>query len=118
MVTAEGNGVTMGTQTDTHIAYDGEPYKYRKYMWNEWDLRRQAIQLANMRNHKTKAQQTLGSHFRRDVEAQCWVHGKQKGTQTRRDTGAGQPKTIQYIKGLRGKKEPNQMSIVDLVLEF
>jgi hypothetical protein len=103
-----GDTITISTQTDTHIAYDSKPFIDLKYRWNEWDLRRQALQLCNLRQKKTKSIQTVStSHFRRDAMVQCWVHGKTSATQTRKETGTMVPQRTQYIQGLRGKKVSN-----------
>jgi hypothetical protein len=59
-----------------------------EYNWNEWDLRRQAIQKANIRNRQTTAAQTMLSNFRRENESQVYLPkdqtsqtGLSKGTQ-------------------------------------
>lgn len=59
-----------------------------EYHWNEWDLRRQAIQKANIRNRQTTAAQTVLSNFRRENETQVYLPkdqtsqtGLSKGTQ-------------------------------------
>ena len=40
------------------------------YHWNEWELRRRALKIANLMKCETTAQQTDMSHFRRDNDAQ------------------------------------------------
>ncbi|KAJ2994647.1 hypothetical protein HDV02_001386 [Globomyces sp. JEL0801] len=57
----------VGCQVDTHITdYDIKP----NYSWNEWDLRRQALMLVNLKDKLTHSTQTNASHFRRDSETQ------------------------------------------------
>ncbi|CAN0584187.1 unnamed protein product, partial [Ectocarpus sp. 12 AP-2014] len=50
-----------GTDTPVHFI---EKRIDPKYHWNEWVLRRRALQVANLRNCITKSQQTDDSHFR------------------------------------------------------
>lgn len=92
------------TQTDTHIAYDGKRFVNHQYCWNEWELRRRALSLVNLRYKATHSTQTFESHFRRDAQSQCYVHGKQNATQTKTETATGMPKKITYLQGLRGEK--------------
>ncbi len=42
------------------------------YVWNEWDLKKQALQLADIMKKKTISCQTILSHFRRENETQVW----------------------------------------------
>ena len=58
-----------GTQTDTHF-YDSNIVK--SYEWNEWELRRKAIKLTNLRGKITHSMQTNLSNMRRDNVAQCY----------------------------------------------
>lgn len=60
----------MGTQTDTHIL---ESNIVKSYEWNEWELRRKALKLANLRNKITHSQQTDLSNFRRENITQTWL---------------------------------------------
>ena len=104
-------------QTDTHILYDGFPHVDPHYHWNEWDLRRQAILLVNLKKKLTHSTQTDISNFRTEVAVQCYKHGREKETQTRRDGETTMPKRVHYIKGLRGHPEAkNAASVVDLTL--
>ena len=70
------------------------------YRWNEWDMRREALQMANIRKMKTVSTQTVLSNFRRDNETQVWLP-KDVETNTLVDgaTNTLLPKT--YIWGLR-----------------
>ncbi len=85
---------------ETHIV---APNIDRKYFWNEWDLRRQALMLVNLKNKKTHSTQTDDSHFRRDSEAQSYAQ-KQQNTQTMRSSSTNVPRTVHYLKGLRHDK--------------
>ena len=57
----------IGTQVDTHIT---DTYIDVKYRWNEWELRRHALLLVNLKTKKTHSSQTNISNFRRESETQ------------------------------------------------
>ncbi|NWX54198.1 CF206 protein, partial [Promerops cafer] len=100
-----------GTQTDTHIL---PPTIVRSYEWNEWELRRKAIKLANLRRKLTHAMQTDLSHMRRENFTQVYLP-KDVGTQTKRDDSSNVPKPQIFLKGLRGASSPTtHMVTVDL----
>jgi len=90
--------VDAGTETPLHFV---EKHIDANYEWNEWSLRRKAIQLVNLRKAKTTSTQTLKSHFRRDNESQVYLP-KNEGTNTGINRGTNPPRTLQYITGLRG----------------
>lgn len=72
-----------GMQTELHpIPYS----KDKDYVWNVWDLRRRAIQLANLRNCRTKSAQTHVTYSSFSVESQT-IRPKLQSAQTRRNTG-------------------------------
>ncbi|NXF19537.1 CF206 protein, partial [Rhodinocichla rosea] len=100
-----------GTQTDTHIL---PPTIVRSYEWNEWELRRKAIKLANLRRMLTHSMQTDLSHMRRENCTQVYLP-KDAGTQTKRDNSSNVPKPQIFLKGLRGGSSPTtHMVAVDL----
>ncbi|NXC09882.1 CF206 protein, partial [Orthonyx spaldingii] len=100
-----------GTQTDTHIL---PPTIVRSYEWNEWELRRKALKLANLRRKLTHAMQTDLSHMRRENFTQVYLP-KDVGTQTKRDNSSNVPKPQIFLKGLRGGSSPTtHMDAVDL----
>eukprot|EP01062_Namystynia_karyoxenos_P014560 TRINITY_DN15245_c0_g1_i1.p1 TRINITY_DN15245_c0_g1~~TRINITY_DN15245_c0_g1_i1.p1 ORF type:complete len:595 (+),score=237.23 TRINITY_DN15245_c0_g1_i1:94-1878(+) len=78
-----------------------DPYKDHKYQWNEWELRRLALKLANLRSKRTHSSQTTLSHMRRDNGAQTFAP-KEVETQTLQDKSTQPTRKVQYIKGLRG----------------
>ncbi|XP_013366311.1 PREDICTED: UPF0704 protein C6orf165 homolog isoform X4 [Chinchilla lanigera] len=86
------------TQTDTHIL---QPTIVRAYEWNEWELRRKAIKLANLRQKITHSVQTDLSHMRRENCSQVYL-SKNVGTQSMTEGGSQVPKPQIYIAGLRG----------------
>ncbi|NXA10316.1 CF206 protein, partial [Sapayoa aenigma] len=99
------------TQTDTHIL---PPTIVRSYEWNEWELRRKAIKLANLRRKLTHAMQTDLSHMKRENFTQVYLP-KDVGTQTKRDNSSNVPKPQTFLKGLRGESSPTtHMVKVDL----
>jgi len=61
------------------------------YDWNEWNLRRRALQLADLRNKATVSTQSNQSHFRRDVDTQHYSP-RQQATQTMKESSTNVPK--------------------------
>ena len=59
-----------GTQVETHIV---DTFIDPNYRWNEWELRRHALMLVNLKKKKTHAAQTVMSHFRRESETQHYT---------------------------------------------
>ncbi|NWW49301.1 CF206 protein, partial [Pedionomus torquatus] len=99
------------TQTDTHIL---PPTIVTSYEWNEWELRRKAIKLANLRRKLTQAMQTDLSHMRRENATQVYLP-KDVSTQTKRDNSSNVPRPQIFLKGLRGGSSPaTHMAKVDL----
>lgn len=90
------------TSTPTHFL---ESYIDINYHWNEWELRRRALKIANLTKCATTAQQTDLSHFRRDNDAQVYEL-RDKGTTTKKDTGTNPPIVTTYVTGLRGEPAP------------
>jgi lambda repressor-like predicted transcriptional regulator len=84
----------------------------RSYFWNIWDLKRRAIQLANLSHCKTVSSQTLKSFFRNNLRTQTYDK-KEQISQTKRDNYSNVPKPSMFIFGLRGRKDDKQF-IVDL----
>ncbi|NXD81324.1 CF206 protein, partial [Halcyon senegalensis] len=90
------------TQTDTHIL---PPTIVTSYEWNEWELRRKAIKLANLRRKLTHAVQTDLSHMRRENSTQVYLP-KDVSTQTKRDNSSNVPRPQIFLEGLRGGSSP------------
>ncbi|KAB1275734.1 Cilia- and flagella-associated protein 206, partial [Camelus dromedarius] len=88
------------TQTDTHLL---PPTIVRSYEWNEWELRRQAIKLANLRQKVTHSVQTDLSHMRRENCSQVYP-SKDASTQSMTEGSSRVPRPQIYIAGLRGGK--------------
>ncbi|KAL7889034.1 hypothetical protein AOLI_G00040080 [Acnodon oligacanthus] len=86
------------TQTDTHIL---ESNIVKSYEWNEWELRRKAIKLANLRSKVTRSMQTNLSHTRRHNSTQTFLP-RDAACQTKRDGQSNVPKPQVYLAGLRG----------------
>jgi len=104
--TAEG-----GTQTGQI-----DPYKDRKYQWNEWELRRLALKLASLRGKSTHVVQTNASHFRRDNVCQTFPP-KHQTTQTLKDSGVQPAKLVRYIGGLRGNAGLEPLKITTMLFD-
>ncbi|XP_048350770.1 cilia- and flagella-associated protein 206 isoform X3 [Sphaerodactylus townsendi] len=99
------------TQTDTHIL---PPTIVKDYEWNEWELRRKAIKLANLRQKLTHSVQTNLSHMRRDNSAQVYLM-KDSSTQTKRESSSNVPRPQIFLAGLRGGTPPiTRMTKVNL----
>lgn len=62
--------VDKGMETPTHFI---EKNIQPNYCWNEWDLRKKALQMANIRKKITVSIQTELSNFRIDNETQVWL---------------------------------------------
>ncbi|KAG5481481.1 hypothetical protein LSCM1_05498 [Leishmania martiniquensis] len=93
---AQANRQSCGTQTgqiDSRIDHN--------YYWNEWDLRRHALKLANLMKMRTHSSQTTASHFRREATTQADPL-KDSEAQTLHDAATQPPHVVQYLKGLRG----------------
>ena len=106
-------GCEFGVQCPTHFV---EKHIDPQYDWNEWSLRRKALQLANIRQKKTHSMQTDASHFRRDTETQVY-RMKTSGTNTAVNKGQSMPRKVQYIQGLRGGSDA-QLNVVTLDLDL
>ena len=87
-----------GVQTVDHIYEKG--YIDPDYVWNEWDLKKKALQLADIMKKKTVSCQTLLSHFRRDNETQVWpLKDSSVNTTVNKGTNLSIPKS--YAVGFR-----------------
>jgi len=101
----------MGTQTDTHPM---ETNLVKTYEWNEWELRRKALKLANLRKKMTHSVQTELSNYKRENTTQSYPP-KDQETQTKRESYTNVPKPSVYIAGLRGGSTTRtKMTKVDL----
>jgi len=106
-------GCEFGVQCPTHFV---EKHIDPQYDWNEWSLRRKALQLANIRQKKTHSMQTDASHFRRDTETQVY-RMKTSETNTAVNKGQSMPRKVQYVQGLRGGSDA-QLNVVTLDLDL
>ena len=90
-----------------------EPFIDKNYEWNEWEMRRKALKLANLRKCVTNSSQTKLSHFRRENETQVYLP-KENCAQTKRDGETNVPNHQVYYNGLRGKRDPGSFKQVDI----
>jgi hypothetical protein len=105
--------VDFSCQTPVHfIEHHIDP----SYEWNEWALRRRALNLANLRQKCTHSAQTALTHFKRDGDTQVWLP-KESQVQTRVNKGQSMPKKLQYIAGLRGSPA-TKMNVIRLDLDL
>jgi hypothetical protein len=98
--------VDASTSTPTHFCDKRIDYQYD---WNEWTLRRKALQIANLRHCKTVSCQTSQSLFRREVDTQVYLP-QENATQTGKDKGTNPPRVTTYFAGLRSGKVPQAES--------
>ncbi|KXS12612.1 UPF0704 protein C6orf165 [Gonapodya prolifera JEL478] len=103
----------VGSQVDTHIMDSNIDTKYQ---WNEWELRRRALVLVNLKTKRTHSTQTTSSTFRRDSETQHY-EPKASSTQTVKDSSTQVVKKSQYLAGLRGDGKA-KFAVVDLTLDL
>jgi hypothetical protein len=87
-----------GSQAPVHFG----KFIDHNYCWNEWELRRIAIQMANIRNMVTKGTQTADSIFKVDNESQVWLM-KEACSQTGINSGNNPIRPRNYITDLRDK---------------
>ena len=91
--------VDKGVECPTHFV---EKHIEPNYHWNEWDLRKKALQMANIRRKVTVSTQTELSNFRIDNETQVYLpKDNETNTGINASTNTELPKT--YIVGLRDK---------------
>ena len=69
-VTAAKVSCDSECQTVVHLV---DEHIDRDYEWNEWALRKKALDIANLRSKQTHSQQTELSHFRRDNQTQVCI---------------------------------------------
>ncbi|KAI9095273.1 hypothetical protein DFS34DRAFT_662809 [Phlyctochytrium arcticum] len=96
----------VGTQVETHPV---EERIVKDYEWNEWELRRKAIMLVNLRNKQTHSVQTNSSHFRREGETQHY-EPRSKDTQTLATSHTQTPIKKTFLSGLRHVPNPRPSS--------
>ncbi|CAF3559806.1 unnamed protein product, partial [Rotaria sp. Silwood2] len=111
----------FGTQTDTHFY---EKNIVKNYEWNEWELRRKALKLANLRRRLTKSVQTNISNFRRENSTQVYLP-KDQFIQTKRDNYSNVPQPKVYLSGIRGHQRhddgqflPANVKKIDLTVDI
>jgi len=91
--------VDKGVETPVHFVDKNiEP----NYHWNEWDLRKKALQMANIRKKVTVSVQTELSNFRIDNSTQVWLP-KENTTNTGINASTNTVLEKTYIVGLRDK---------------
>uniref|UniRef100_A0A3B3C3U5 Cilia- and flagella-associated protein 206 n=1 Tax=Oryzias melastigma TaxID=30732 RepID=A0A3B3C3U5_ORYME len=96
-----------GTQTDIHPI---ETNIDKSYEWNEWELRRKALQLVNLRKKVTHSSQTNQSHMRRENATQTWLQ-KDAACQSKRDCGSNATVPHVYLAGVTGQKQAHVVKV-------
>mmetsp|Transcript_54199 Transcript_54199/g.129118 ORF Transcript_54199/g.129118 Transcript_54199/m.129118 type:complete len:623 (-) Transcript_54199:94-1962(-) len=97
----------VGTSTPLHFQDSNID---KNYEWNEWKLRSNALQMANIKKKSTSTTQTALSHLRRENETQVYLP-REVATNTNVNSGTNPPRLRKYIRGLRG--EPQPMTIAE-----
>ncbi|XP_047429103.1 cilia- and flagella-associated protein 206 isoform X2 [Mugil cephalus] len=90
-----------GTQTDIHLM---EKNMVTSYEWNEWELRRKALKLADLRTKVTRSVQTDLSQGRRENITQTWLL-LDTTCQSKRDDETVMAKPQIYVAALRGQRD-------------
>lgn len=101
------------TETPVHFV---ESHIDHKYTFSEWELRRRALQMADLRSKRTHSVQTNKSHFRRENETQVYLP-KESAVQTAKEKGIQPRKETRYIQGLRGDPS-SKLKVVTLELDL
>ncbi|XP_018655069.1 hypothetical protein Smp_135170 [Schistosoma mansoni] len=105
--------VDCGVQTVLHPI---ETYIDKNYHWNEWELRKNALKLVNLRKKATASVQTILSNWRRDNATQVYPM-KETSTATKEDGYTQVPRPSVFIHGLRGcgaiDSAPNATNVVN-----
>ncbi|CAH8677850.1 unnamed protein product [Schistosoma haematobium] len=105
--------VDCGVQTVVHPI---ETYIDKNYYWNEWELRKNALKLVNLRKKATASVQTILSNWRRDNATQVYPM-KETSTATKKDGYTQVPRPSVFIHGLRGcgaiGSAPNATNVVN-----
>ncbi|ORY53172.1 hypothetical protein BCR33DRAFT_711519, partial [Rhizoclosmatium globosum] len=105
-----------GSQVDTHIV---DAYIDPKYQWNEWELRRQALMLVNLKKKKTHSAQTDISHYRRESETQHYEPSLLQFTQTSTESSTSVPRKVNFMAGLRNNGEgEGKFKVLDLTVDL
>eukprot|EP00928_Gymnodinium_smaydae_P047255 TRINITY_DN31524_c0_g1_i1.p1 TRINITY_DN31524_c0_g1~~TRINITY_DN31524_c0_g1_i1.p1 ORF type:complete len:676 (-),score=159.20 TRINITY_DN31524_c0_g1_i1:134-2038(-) len=112
-----GSGSVMkadiGTETPMHFVESNiDP----KYEWNEWQLRRDALHMADICKKKTSATQTVMSHLRREGETQVYLP-RDVATNTAVTRGTNPPRWKRYVTGMRGEPEL-KMKVAELKFDL
>lgn len=107
-----GDRTTQDASTET-VLHLQDKYMDPNYHWNEWELRRRALQAVHLQHCATKGQQTDDSHFRRDNQTMLYIQ-RPNWTQTKRSKGTNPPIKTTFVAGLRGKVETSVSRFVDV----
>eukprot|EP00929_Paragymnodinium_shiwhaense_P078731 TRINITY_DN4082_c0_g1_i1.p1 TRINITY_DN4082_c0_g1~~TRINITY_DN4082_c0_g1_i1.p1 ORF type:complete len:637 (+),score=163.93 TRINITY_DN4082_c0_g1_i1:120-2030(+) len=110
MTQMSGARMQADVQTDTPLHFV-ESNIDKKYEWNEWKLRREALHMADIREKTTSATQTALSHLRRESETQVYLP-REVATNTAKEMGTNPPRWKKYYTGLRGEPQPMRVAEV------
>ena len=126
---------SSATQTPTHFPVDdaadasaadgGLAASLSALHWNEWEMRRRAVQMANLKGMRTECSQTHLSHFRRDGSTQYALAEKEadgssrgRGTQTRVDAATNSERRHVVFAGLRKPSDRGSTRLTPVALSL
>lgn len=98
MVAADKETTAAQTSVD-HV--DSNPTPGGKHELNQWELRRQALKLADLTSKRTRSTQTVNSVFRAETATQVYVQ-RDQSTMTAVDKGTNVARVETFQAGLRG----------------
>ena len=99
---APGRKRDAGTSTPVHFV---EKRILPTYTSSEWELRRRALQAANLHKCATHSTQTDRSHFRRDTDTQAFAP-RDATVQTGVESGTNPVHRKTFVVGMRGGAVP------------
>lgn len=98
----------VGVQTELHPI---ETNIVKDYMWNKWDIYRDAIYKANITNCVTHSTQTHQSHLKSSIKVQT-IEYRNKIMQTKKDNYTNVPTLSTILYGLKNKDVMPHMVIL------
>ncbi|XP_022249161.1 cilia- and flagella-associated protein 206-like isoform X2 [Limulus polyphemus] len=106
--------IDSAVQTDTHPLTSNIDLNYQ---WNQWELRREALKMADMKKKYTHSTQTDLSHFRRENFSQVYLP-KKNWSQTKQDRGISIPKIYNHLSRVRGDSSGTCLKVVNITLDL
>ncbi|XP_076372352.1 cilia- and flagella-associated protein 206 isoform X2 [Tachypleus tridentatus] len=106
--------IDSSAQTDTHpFSSNIDP----NYHWNQWELRREALKMADIKKKCTHSTQTNLSHFRRENFSQVYLP-KINWSQTKQDKGISTPKICNHLSRVKRDLSETCLKVVHITLDL